>query len=241
MALMLLALAWRPWQSDKAVSSKDVVENTGPIEVGKNAVPDKRVGLSNGADAVPEDVPVHNARDSRSKIDTLPPANKTSRPAEINRQAAEPTLTVKRLLDLAEKDRKAGHLTRPTGNNALEKYQTILAREPRNKKAKAGVARIVKKNVDLAKRAMQAKDFEQAYAFLDEAALADASHPKLLKAREELAKLDYTPSLTEALIDGAVKLTDKKSIKKMQDAKKALGKKDFSKALDLLNKSLGGK
>ena len=239
--LMVLALAWRPWQSDKAVSSKDVVENTGAIEADENAAPDKRVALSSSAAAVPEDVPNDNAGDSRSRINTLPPAHKTSPPAAINRPAPEPALTVKRLLALAATDRKAGHLTRPTGNNALEKYQTILAREPGNKKAKAGLDKIVRQNVDLAKRAMRARDFEQAYAFLDEAALADASHPKLLRARKELAKLDYTPSLTEALIDGAVKLTDKKSIKKMQDAKKALEKRDYVKALDLLNKSLGGK
>ena len=128
----------------------------------------------------------------------------------------------------------------PTGNNALEKYREVLIREPGNEKAKAGIDKLVKQNIDLAKRAMQAKEFAQARAYLDEAALANPSNQKLLKARAELAKLDYTPSLTERLIEGADKLTDKKSIKKMRDAKKAFEKKDYDKAIDYL-KDLSGR
>lgn len=147
------------------------------------------------------------------------------------------TATLRRLLEGAQRDLRADRLVRPPGDNALEKLRNVQRLEPDNWEAGRGLERIVERKVQLAGRAAESGDLAGARVHLDEAASIDPTHPGIAAARTRLSRVaDVQTTLSERLKVGAEKLTDEKSRRVMRQAKKALEKKDLSKALDLLDR-----
>jgi len=66
-------------------------------------------------------------------------------------------------------DLSAQRLTTPPGSNALERFQTALKLDPKNKAAKQGVADVAKKYLELADKNLAAGDAAQFAQFIDRA------------------------------------------------------------------------
>ena len=93
---------------------------------------------------------------------------------------------------------------------------------------------IVRRYVALATEAADNNDIPQARRYLERAALV-APHSRLLKqAQDRLADGDTTQPLADAVAKQAGRITDKKTRRKLNEARKALSKQDYGKALELL-------
>ena len=95
---------------------------------------------------------------------------------------------VEALLRQADADLDALRLTRPPGNNAVERFNEVLAIEPDNEKARAGMERVVLAYAELAERALTEEDFSAAQRYLDKGASINAQHEAIMRGREGLAR-----------------------------------------------------
>lgn len=93
------------------------------------------------------------------------------------------------LLAAARADLARDHLTTPAGENAFERFQAVLARDPANAEATSGLHAIVTKYVALAKRVARDGRFEKAESFLQRAERVGVSTDTLLAARQQLAEM----------------------------------------------------
>jgi len=117
-------------------------------------------------------------------VEESPPVNEAPPPsAEDSKQRVE------RLLRAAKADIKLLRLSKPPGNNALEKYRQVLEQDPDNKDAKKGIRKIVEAYVELGKNAAERKDYERAGLYLKEALSIAPNSKPLRKALEKLEKL----------------------------------------------------
>ncbi|MFQ5995544.1 MAG: protein kinase [Acidiferrobacterales bacterium] len=94
---------------------------------------------------------------------------------------------ISRLLAAAEADLAGGRLSTPVGDNALEGYRNVLALDPENVNAKAGLARIVDRYIGFANQATERRAFNKAEGYLDKAATVDPNSEKVASARAYLA------------------------------------------------------
>jgi tetratricopeptide (TPR) repeat protein len=78
-------------------------------------------------------------------------------------------LQIARLLDEARQDFKALRLTTPPKDNALEKYQQILALDPDNQEAREGIRALADKYVELAFREVRLRRINRAVRYLEKA------------------------------------------------------------------------
>lgn len=81
-------------------------------------------------------------------------------------------------LDSAKSLESAGSLVMPEGNNALEKYRSVLEMDDRNDEAKNGIARIEKAIIDNLTSAIAAADRGEANNWLTQLKLFDDNHPQ---------------------------------------------------------------
>ncbi len=110
--------------------------------------------------------------------------------AEAERQRRQ----VAQLLEQAESQLAAWRLTTPSKDNAWESYQQVLALEPGNPKAKAGLVRIAERYAKLARRRQKAGELEKTQEYIarglqvlpqDEALLALQGEVQAGQAEEE--------------------------------------------------------
>ena len=73
---------------------------------------------------------------------------------------------VTRLLAAAEADFKARRLTRPTGNNAWDRYLRVLELDPANPDAIRGMERVIESYGELFAGAVEGEDFDKAAGYL---------------------------------------------------------------------------
>lgn len=97
---------------------------------------------------------------------------------------AEPTLAT--LLARAESQLAAQHLTTPADDNALETYLQILAQDPNNAQALAGVQRIKSLYREWAEQAVQNKRWTLARQYYERALTFDPHDPVLQAALQNL-------------------------------------------------------
>ena len=90
--------------------------------------------------------------------DILQPAPAKAAPVEEDE--------VTRLLLVAEADLKARRLTSPAGNNAWDRYQQVLALEPSNQDAIAGMERVIESYRELFGTAVEQEEFDKASGYL---------------------------------------------------------------------------
>lgn len=95
---------------------------------------------------------------------------------------------IDRLLALADADMSASRLTTPAGDNALERYQTILELEPDNADAHRGLEGIVERYVGLADRAMEKDRFGTARELLERADSVMPDSAVVFGARQSLER-----------------------------------------------------
>ncbi|GMQ90009.1 MAG: hypothetical protein BMS9Abin10_0351 [Gammaproteobacteria bacterium] len=110
-------------------------------------------------------------------------AAQTSEPAVNQLQQA-----IDILLAEAEEDFRARRLTRPPGNNALERYREVLALAPDNAQAQRGLRALVDRHLQRAARAAEAGQFGEAQRYLAQAAAIQPESAAVERAREALAQ-----------------------------------------------------
>ena len=118
---------------------------------------------------------------------TLAPTQSLSAPQTTN----APNL--KALLKSAEKDLRAQRLTRPAGENALEKYRAALLLSPGNLEAQQGLDAIVASYAELVFKAIDENRFDEAEKLIDRAKGISPGHEKISAADNALkiAHFDY--------------------------------------------------
>ncbi len=79
----------------------------------------------------------------------------------------EQEFRINRLLDEGRRAFAAGRLTTPTGDNALHFYEQVINLDPNNLKARQGIEAIGQKYIELARTAINGKQFEDAYGYID--------------------------------------------------------------------------
>lgn len=98
--------------------------------------------------------------------ETPPPAPQPPAPVVPATPPAKPAVDVRGLLGSAETALSEGRLAAPPGDNALEYYRKVLAAEPRNKAASAGLRRIADRLVERIDAALARGDRSQASDYL---------------------------------------------------------------------------
>jgi serine/threonine protein kinase len=93
--------------------------------------------------------------------------------------AAASELEIKQLLNDAQADLAALRLTSPVGGNALERYRTVLERDPGNPVANRGITKVAEKYADLAGQAAVKGELDRARDSLAKARRIDASAPNI--------------------------------------------------------------
>ena len=93
---------------------------------------------------------------------------------------------IAKLLDEADALMRAGKLTSPAGNNALEKYNRVLFLQPMNSAAAEGLKKIAAKYVEWARARIKAGDYAKAEVYLQRAEKAREGDPRVLAALDEL-------------------------------------------------------
>lgn len=97
------------------------------------------------------------------------------------------------LLKAAKKDLRAQRLTRPAGENALEKYRAALLLSPGNLEAQEGLSAIVASYATLVMKAIDENRFDDAEKLIDRAEGISPGHEKISAANNalEIAQFDY--------------------------------------------------
>jgi protein TonB len=86
---------------------------------------------------------------------------------------------VLRLLDAAGLALSQGHLVNPPDRNALELYRAVFARDPDNRMARQGIARIADELLVQAEQALTDQDLPRLASAVDAARSARPDHPRL--------------------------------------------------------------
>lgn len=71
------------------------------------------------------------------------------------------------LLDLADADLKADRLSAPRGENALERYQAVLDRDPGNERARAGIDAVAARYAELARGSLGRGELDRAERYIE--------------------------------------------------------------------------
>jgi TonB family protein len=107
--------------------------------------------------------------------DMLPDAGEAQRAAvEASRDSA-----VQKLLESASFALSQGQLVEPPGQNALELYRAVLARDPDNRIAGRGIDKIADDFLAQAETALMAQDLDALASAVDAARAARPDHPRL--------------------------------------------------------------
>jgi formylglycine-generating enzyme required for sulfatase activity/serine/threonine protein kinase len=139
---------------------------------------------------------------------------------------------IKELLNQAKEDIHVLHLAKPVGNNALEKFQTVLNLDPGNAEATNGIKTVAGKYLELSEISLSKHQFDEAEEQFALAKQLSPEHPDIelvkskleqysadLKMKQELEKQQAdiatvdSPSVPELIDPPAVldKLTDQKT------------------------------
>ena len=92
------------------------------------------------------------------------------------------------LLASAEEAFEADRLVSPPGDNALERFESVLAIDAQNEEADAGIRRIAERHVELAEKDIAAYNFDQAESLIDQANTIYAGIPSIATAHAARAR-----------------------------------------------------
>lgn len=111
--------------------------------------------------------------------------------------APRPTIVIADEIAAARQALAAGRLSAPPGDNALDRYRSVLAAEADNAEALAGVKQIVDMLASQVTQTLQARDVPGAARALTALQRAEPDYPQLDALREQLLTLSR-PARTEA-------------------------------------------
>lgn len=100
---------------------------------------------------------------------------------------------LEKLLRLGRESLDADRLTTPYDDNALTYFEQALKLDPDNYFAHEGIAKIVQRYVELAKREMDKPDYVKAHRFIARGLVIDANSEQLLEIERQLDALVSTP------------------------------------------------
>ncbi|MGH8468593.1 MAG: protein kinase domain-containing protein [Gammaproteobacteria bacterium] len=90
------------------------------------------------------------------------------------------------LLRKAKADVEAGRITHPQGNNAIEKYRTILALKPDRAEATQAIQDLLERFLSAAREALDREQWDAAQSKLDEAAMIAPASTRVANLRDAL-------------------------------------------------------
>lgn len=90
---------------------------------------------------------------------------------------------INQLLEAARADLAAQRWTSPPGNNAYEKFQAILAINPRHEGARNGMESLLNRYLLLAQQATDEEDFDRAATLLDRAVMVAPGSSQVMRAK----------------------------------------------------------
>jgi serine/threonine-protein kinase PpkA len=137
-------------------------------------------------------------RQQQLRLDVFQLEQQSIRLAESQRQ-------VQQLLEEAGKALTENRLTSPVDDNAYDKFQSVLALDPSNKKAMEGVKTIAANYLGQAKEQAAGKNFVRARALVAAAIQIDSQHPGLASAQQAILDAE------EAKRQGELKLAQKEA------------------------------
>lgn len=145
-------------------------------------IPEIALGEISPTDAVSPDI---------SSLDIAGSPFSASSDEPLPQETQAPNLQA--LLKAAKKDLYAQRLTRPAGENALEKYRAALLIAPDNLDAKQGLDAIVASYGELVTKAIGESRFDDAEKLIDRAAGISPGHEKITEAENALkiAQFEY--------------------------------------------------
>jgi serine/threonine protein kinase/ribosomal protein S20 len=108
--------------------------------------------------------------------------------ADTGSETSNATETIAQLLQQAGEDVSALRLTKPEGNNAVQKYQDILNLDPENVDAKKGLINVAEKYLALSKNNIQSKELDKAKQYLELAKGINPDHPDIATIEKRLSK-----------------------------------------------------
>ncbi len=108
--------------------------------------------------------------------------------ADTGSETLNTTETIAQLLQQASEDVSALRLTKPEGNNAVQKYQDILKLDPDNADADKGLINVAEKYLVLTKNNIQSEELEKAKQYLDLAKVISPDHPEIAAIEKRLSK-----------------------------------------------------
>lgn len=175
-------------------------DDRGPAALNAGTDRDLEQARSVNVDPLPEEVAA--PREERpvvllSEIDTVQEVERpvldessTDTAVEVAAAAPPPPLDMEGLLTAADDDLVADRLTQPAGNNAMEKYQAVLAMDPDNPRAQVGLATIERSYLARADADIAAGRFEAAREWLARASLVN---PESVDVTSRLFRLPAAP------------------------------------------------
>ena len=121
----------------------------------------------------------------------IPVEKEKPKTTEVLKQEPTPADQIGALLKAARKNIDDLRLTTPAGDNALEKYNTVLAIETGNREALQGIDRIVEEYIRLVDNAINSNNLPKAELYLQKATRVNPDHPAIgpARARYERARL----------------------------------------------------
>lgn len=149
----------------------------------------------NAGQTGPEQIPVpeperkHGTEDSNMPVPGTP--GTPWQPGVV--EQSRPLSDVEKWLEKGNKHLIADHLTTPAGENALEFYRKVLAKEPGNQKAKEGIEKIVEKYVSWAREKISVQNFSGARSNLDAAYRIEPGSGKVKEVKQQLVAAERRP------------------------------------------------
>ncbi len=140
--------------------------------------------------AATENADTEITQSAQTEIATLQSSETATAAAEVPQsttpRAPFSSEDVSRHLAAAEKALKAFHMTTPVGDNAYEHYQAVLAIDPDNTDARAGIQKMVDMYVHLIEKAIADDQLNRARVYLHRAEDLQTGATKLQNLRAEL-------------------------------------------------------
>ena len=134
-------------------------------------------------------------------IESIAPRSATAIELRLKLQTAkDQTKVVERMLVDAEKDVNANRLTKPDGNNALEKYRQVLQIDPLNQDAKRGVQKIFDYYAEAAEQQVAAGNVDKAESIIEKMDLVQEGSLEAEQLRKRLERLTDTGSRIDQLL-----------------------------------------
>jgi serine/threonine protein kinase len=134
-------------------------------------------------------------------IESIVPRSATAIELRLKLQTAkDQTKVLATLLRDADKDYRANRLTKPDGNNALEKYRQVLQIDPLNQDAKRGIQKIFDYYAKAAQEQVAAGNVSKAEAIIDKMDLVQSGTLEAEQLRKKLERLSDSTARIDQLL-----------------------------------------